>query len=166
MNPPAKLSPVTLAIAVLVGASVGFLTQVVRSDNGYPPLTPPVSLPATLIVIAGVLVLLGFRLQRALKPETRRPVQPIHGVRLLAAARAGQITGLLFAGFGIGLLAQLASRTVGVSVSVWLPMLLTAVTGVVLFLAGLYAESACRIPPQDPEADEEGEEPESGRLLA
>lgn len=167
MNPPARLSPLALVLAALVGVMSGFVTQVLRSQNGYPPLSPPVSLPATLLIIAAVLVILGARLQRALKPETQRPVHPFHAVRLLAGARAAQLTGLLFAGFGVGLLAQLANRAVGVTLEVWLPMLLTMLMGFVLFGAGLYTEHACRIPPQDPETgNDEGEEPEGDRLLA
>lgn len=166
MTTAPRMSPVALILGALLGVVTGFVTQVMLSNNGYAPFSPPVSLPATLVVISGLLVWFGVRLKRALQPDSKREVQALHAVRLLAAARAGQLTGLMFAGFGAGLLAAILGRTVGVAPGVWIPMLLTLVTGLLLLGAGLFAEHACRVPPTDsgdtdPEPDSPGD-----RLLA
>lgn len=157
-----KFSPLTHLLFMVVGAGVALLLQTYRSNTGLPPFSPPVSLPATLIVMAGVLFWLSVRLRKVLSEKTEQQVNPFHAVRLLAAAHASQLSGMLFSGFGLGLLLTLLNRPVGVALSVWLPMLLTIICALVLFFAGLYAEHSCRVPPEDEdEAKQYGEEPEA-----
>ncbi len=83
---------------------------------------------------------------------------PFHAVRLLAAARAAQFTGALFGGFGLGLFLMVVSRVAQLATEIWLPMTLTTAIGTLLFIAGILAEHACRIPPKDGETDEETDE--------
>src|SRR5690554_6530300 len=145
---PARLSILTLLLCGIIGAGAGLLTQTYRSGVGFAPLSPPLSLPASLLVIAIVLFILAHRLKKAIASERKTTVNPFHAVRLLAAARAAQFTGCLFAGFGVGLIVTILNRISQLSVTVWLPMVLTTVMAVVLLIAGIIAENACRIPPE------------------
>ena len=156
-----RVNPLTLLLFGIVGGGAGLLVQTYRSGVGLAPLSPPLSLPASLLVLAVVLVILASRLKKALNPDRTRAVNPFHAIRLLAAARAAQFTGSLCAGFGIGLIVTIIDRVTQLSVTVWLPMALTIVFGAVLIAAGIIAENACRIPPEDGETDEV-RDPEQG----
>lgn len=158
-DPHARISPLTLLLCAVIGLGGGLLIQTYRSGSGLAPLSPPASLPASLLVIAIMLFILAKRLKAYLSPERKAPVNPFHAVRLLAAGRASQFTGSLFAGFGAGLFVTVASRITQMDMQNWLNMLLTALTGALLLLAGIYAEQACRLPPEDGDENELSQEP-------
>lgn len=157
MKPNQRVSPLTLLLCGIIGAGAGLLTQTYRSGVGLAPLSPPLSLPASILVIALVLLVLAHRLKKAVTAERKTTVNPFHAVRLLAAARSAQFTGSLFAGFGLGLVATILARITQLAPSVWLPMVLTTLMSVVLLVAGIIAERACRIPPEDPDVQDETE---------
>lgn len=158
MNPAQKLSPAFFIIIAIGGFGAGLLLQEWRSGAGYAPFAPPYSLPASLLLLAGLLLILALRLKSAIEHKDGKRVNPFHAVRLLAAARASQITGAGFTGFGLGLLILLLGRPVGVSTGVWLPMLFTAACGSALIVTGLIAEGVCRIPPSDASDLDDGDE--------
>lgn len=143
-----RSSPLVTIAAAGAGAVVGYVVQLALSGRGNPPFVPPYSLPGTLLVISAVLLVLAFRLARALKTGTG-PVNPFFAVRLLAAARASQLVGGMFGGFGVGLALSLLGRSVPAAVATWLPMVAVVVTGAVLVAAAVYAEHTCRVPPDD-----------------
>ncbi|PII83742.1 hypothetical protein BMH32_14655 [Leucobacter sp. OLJS4] len=149
-----RTSWIWLLVFGVVGAGVGALVQAQRSAVGVPPLVPPLSLSATLTVLAGVLLVLGILLRRAVTHRAERMVNPFHAVRLLAASRASQFVGALFGGFGLGALLPLGARSVPAPGATWAPILATAITGAVLLGVGLLVEHWCRVPPSD---DEDGE---------
>lgn len=157
-----RTSPVSVLAFAVAGIAVGLLTQLVRSARGAPPLVPPVSLAATLVVIAAVLLVLAVMLRRAVTRASRRAVNPFHAVRLLAGARAAQYAGALFGGFAGGLALQLLTRSVMPSAETWAPMLLVLGAALILVVCGVIAELLCRVPPEDPDADGEEGEPEPG----
>ncbi|WP_427869452.1 DUF3180 domain-containing protein [Leucobacter luti] len=161
MREPERSGGMVLPIAAgAIGIVVGLLVQIGLSNRGQAPLVPPLSLPATLVVIGGVLLALGIRLRRAVR---HRPgaVNPFHAVRLLAASRAGVIVGALLGGFGGGLALSLVGRTVAAPVATWLPMVLALLGGIVLVVCSLIAEALCRVPPGDDEPEADGD-PEPG----
>lgn len=158
-----RTSPLAIAAFAAVGVAAGLLLQFARSSWGLAPFVPPLSLTATLTVIAVVLLILGIALHRTVtrgreeasgrrEPSgPRKPVNPFHAVRLLAGARAAAFAGALFAGFGGGLALQLLTRSVAPPAGTWLPMLLVLGAGVVLTVCGLIVEALCRVPPDDSE---------------
>lgn len=154
-----RTNPFAVIAAAAMGIAVGLLLQFTLSSRGLPPLVPPLSLPATLVVLGAVVLWLGIRLRRNV---AKRPgaVNPFQAVRLLAAARAGQIAGGLLGGFASGLALSLLGRSVAAPSSTWLPMLLAAVGGAILVACSAVAEHLCRIPPGGGDAeDEAGEDP-------
>lgn len=157
-----RTSVLIITVFAVVGLAAGLVIQMARSAWGRAPLVPPVSLAATLIVIAVVLLPLGIALRRAVTRATKRAINPFHAVRLLAGARAAQFGGALFGGFGGGLALQLLTRSVLPLVATWLPMVLVCAAGVVLLVCGLITEALCRVPPADPDNDtdlEPGDQP-------
>jgi hypothetical protein len=132
--------------AAAIGVAVGLLVQLSLSSRGFPPLIPPLSLSVTLVFIAAVLLGFGIRLRRSLSGASR-PVNPFHAVRLLAGARAGQVVGALFGGFGLGLVLSLLGRSVPAPVATWVPMLLVVGSGLTLVVCAAVTERLCRVPP-------------------
>ena len=156
-----RMSPLAVVAAAAIGIAVGLVVQFGLSSRGNPPLVPPLSLPATLILISAMLLGFGIRLRRNV---TRRPgaVNPFHAVRLLAAARAGQLVGAGLGGFGGGLALSLLGRSVPAPSSTWVPMVLALASGLVLVVCALIAERLCRVPPGDGAAEDGDPDGETG----
>lgn len=148
-----RTPPLVVAGMWIIGAAVGLFLQMFRSSRGEPPIVTPLSLATTMLVIAGVLLVLGATLRRAITRPSGRPVNPFHAVRLLAGARAGQLAGALLGGLSAGLLAQVLTRTIVPAPEHWVPTLLSGVAGLVLVIAGVVTEWWCRVPPTDPEVE-------------
>ncbi|MEF3322709.1 DUF3180 domain-containing protein [Gulosibacter sp. GYB002] len=81
------------------------------------------------------------------KQATAHRVNPFRAVFALALAKAASLVGALFLGFTGGTLLWLISRTVVNSGA--LLTLFSSGGALVLLVAGLIAESWCRLPPQD-----------------
>lgn len=154
-----RMNPLAPIAAAAMGVAAGLLVQFYLSSRGHAPLVPPISLPVTLVFIAAVLLGFGITLRRNVTKRTRA-VNPFHAVRLLATARAGQIVGGLFCGFGGGLVLSLVGRSVPAPVASWLPMLLVFGGGLTLGICAAITERLCRVPPGD-DAGEDAD-PESG----
>lgn len=155
-----RTNPLTMLAAVAMGVAFGLVVQFALSGRGQAPFVPPISLPVTLVLIAAVLLYFGLRLRRTM---TRRPgaVNPFHAVRLLAAARAGQLVGALLGGLGGGFALALLGRTAPAPAEMWLPMVLTVITGAVLVACAVITEYLCRVPPSD-DAEQEDTDPSPG----
>ncbi|MFT4232458.1 MAG: DUF3180 family protein [Leucobacter sp.] len=151
-----RSNPLLVLIVAAGGAVLGLLVQRGLSSRGDPPMVPPLSLPASLVLIAVVLVVFGIRLRRALR-KGAGAVNPFQAVRLLAAARAGQLVGALLGGFGGGLAVAVLGRSVPAPSATWIPMLLMLLGGAVLLGCAVFAEHCCRLPPGS--GEDEGEEP-------
>lgn len=150
-----RLNPLHLLGSAAVGASLALLIQAYLSSRGRPSLIPPYSMAVMLVALAVLLIVLGLRLRKHVAKGVGA-VNPFHAVRLLATARAGQIAGAAFAGFGGGLLLSLLGRSVPAPAETWLPMLVTAITAIVLLVCAVITEQLCRVPPSDD--DESGDE--------
>lgn len=159
-----RTSPLVILVFAVTGIGAGLLLQFARSTTGAGLLVPPLSLPLTLLVIAGVLLGLGIALRRAVTRKSAKAVNPFHAVRLLAGARAAQFAGALLGGFGAGLVLQLLTRAVMPPPASWTPMLLVFVAGLLLVVSGIITETLCRVPPSDPEETEDAaqKDPEPG----
>lgn len=141
-----RMNPLSIVAAASIGAVLGLAIELALSSRGRPPLVPPYSMSITLGALAVLLVVLALRLRHNLS-KGAGAVNPFHAVRLLATARAGELVGSLFAGFGGGMLLSLAWRSVPAPGATWVPMLVTAVAGVVLLTCAIIAELLCRVPP-------------------
>lgn len=164
MNRVERSNPLSVVAAAAIGAAIGLVVQFLLSNRGQPPLVPPLSLPSSLLVISAVLLAFGIKLRRNV---AKRPgaVNPFQAVRLLAAARAGQLVGGLLGGFGVGLLLSLLGRSVPAPTGTWIPMLVLIVGGAVLVICAAITEHLCRVPPGDDAADSDGTDadPDGGR---
>ncbi len=144
-----KLNPMALVTAAALGGILGVFMQLWMSRQGWPTFQLPYSHAATMAVIAVVLVALGWRLRNALTGEKKRPINPFSAVRLLAAARAGQLLGAASFGLAAGLIVVLLFRLTAPQPSLWVSTAVTGAVAIGLLIAGIVTENLCKVPPSE-----------------
>lgn len=170
-------NPLTLVLAVIAGGVVGWAFELWLVSTGSAAFIPSPLLGITLAVIGLAVLAVAWpvrgytsRLREAVrrrqqasdavagtaaehaaaaaeKQATAHRVNPFRAVFALALAKAASLVGALFLGFTGGTLLWLISRTVVNSGA--LLTLFSSGGALVLLVAGLIAESWCRLPPQD-----------------
>lgn len=147
-----RTSPWSVVLCVVIGVTAGFALEWLLASRGVPILTPPLSLAITVTAAALIVVCLALPIQRSLRGR-RGPVNPFHATRVVVLAKASSLCGGLILGFGAGVGVFLLTRPVlPPSGALWLA-LATAVSGLLLLVAGLVAEKMCTLPPDDPAED-------------
>ena len=160
------LNPLSLLAAALVAAAVGWsLDHVVAGPLHSLLILPWLSLVAELAA-ALVLGYLGLRVRayrdpekgtvRRRDPAQRKQYDPVWAVGTAAAAQAVAYYGALCAGWhaGIGVdqVALIGVRST--QEPLWL-CVVHVVAGVLLAVLGWVVETSCRLPPDDPDAEDE-----------
>jgi hypothetical protein len=148
-------NPASLVVAVLVAAAIGWIL-IARDYGAFPTLT---WLPTIITGGLGALELIAAITTKARidrKPGTV-PVDPLAVVRYVLLAKASSVVGALFAGFfgaiGVWLFADRDQLSAAAND---LPPAIGGFAGAVLLLvAGLLLERACRVPPQPEDDDKE-----------
>jgi uncharacterized membrane protein len=143
-----------LVLLGLGSAIAAVALQLGLAAVGLSKLVPQVTLSATLVLIAVVVVVLALPVRRATRKrdpkEPRRPVDPFYATRVVLIAKASAVAGALLGGAALGLVVELLIRPVSVVSSVWAGVAML-VGSILLLVAGLLAESWCALPPDDDE---------------
>ena len=138
----------TILIVATVGGVAGAFVQMALATNGRPIISLPLTLAIALAAIGALVITLALPIRRMTRGNTAPRVDPFYATRIVMLAKACVVTGSLIAGFGIGMLAYLLSRSV-VPVGSVAQAIATIVGAGVLLAGGLIAEHMCRIPPTD-----------------
>lgn len=149
-----RTRPLSLLVAVLVGAVALYGMNILLAMRGVAVLVPPVSLAVALFLIGVMLVALAWPVRKAATGE--RPIDPFFATRVVVLAKASALAGALLAGAAAGILIYLLSRLV-VPLGSSLTAGATLVAAVALVAAALVAEHWCSLPP-DEQTDELTEE--------
>ena len=136
-------------ITVIVGASVGYLIQLLLVRAALHALTPPFTLPLTLVAAAIAVFILAWPIRQALNGTRKRPVNAIFASRVAMFAKASTVSGGLLTGFTAGLTVFAFTRPVMPAVSSTVVLLSSVVASVLLLIAGALAERFCTLPPDD-----------------
>lgn len=144
-----RTRPVTLVAFGVLGLVVGFGLDQVLTSSGRPTFTPVVTLPVLLLVLGVFVVAMAVPIRRATRGSGGAPVNPFRALRVAMLAQASSILGAAFTGFGAGLALFVVTRPVTPSIGSWSTVIATAVCGVLLVGAGLYAEHLCTIRKDD-----------------
>jgi len=147
--------PLLLALALASGVVV-WLLQIALVSAGLATLVPPGTLVLVLFGIAAILLSLGWPIRQAVRGKQRdHRLDPFRAMRTVLFAKASSLMGSLVAGAAIGTLLYLLSRPVPPGgASAWLTIG-TLAGAVAVAAAGLVVEQWCRLPPQDPEDDDQ-----------
>lgn len=149
-----RTSALTLAVFAVAGLALGVLVQVWLAQSGQPGVRPPLTLAIGLSLIGLVDIALAWPIRKVAKGTAKARVDPFYATRVVVLAKASSITGALLAGAAAGFALYLLSRTmppVG-SIGFFISMFAGAV---VLMVCGLVAEHMCKLPPDEPEKNQD-----------
>ncbi|GCE76580.1 DUF3180 domain-containing protein [Cellulomonas biazotea] len=140
--------PTLVGITALVAALTWAVLDALM-DRGAPPPQVPWLVAAVEVVIAGVVVAMGWAVRQFL--QGKRPgLNPIRAARTAVLAKASCYTGALLAGwYGGQALALVADQGVPGNTGRAAAAAVAAGGAVVLAVVGLVVERFCRVPPPD-----------------
>lgn len=137
-----------LALAV-GGFLAGFLLDLLLVSRGANTIIPPLSFSLTLVAVGAIVVAFAIPIRRRVSGKSQRAIDPFQATRVVALAKASSLAGSLLAGFGLGILVFLLSRSTQPGIaSLWLAVAASA-GAVLLTVAGLVAERLCTLPKDD-----------------
>lgn len=159
MKPTKVLS---LIVATVVAAAITFVVvRALVANGGSIPVAPNnllISIPSIAVIelLAAIPI---FRYRRELTKFAtggKRPkrIDPFYAVKILALAKATAISGSLFAGFSISLVILQATLPV-LPESIWLNVV-AVVVSILLTVAALIIERACKLPEDGDSAETSG----------
>jgi uncharacterized protein (DUF2062 family) len=140
--------PLGLAIA---GAVLTYLLEVGLVASGRATLVPPPTFPISLVVIAAVVVALGWPIRQTLRGTRTERLDPFRAMRVVLLAKASALVGALLGGASLGAIGHLLSRPVAPSGSDIGLTVFSIVASLAALAAGLIVEQWCRIPPDSPD---------------
>jgi hypothetical protein len=146
-----RTGPLLLVSLAAAAAVVGFFLQLGLASAGVATLSPPVTVPITLVVVAAVVLAAAIPIHRAVRSRQGGPINPFQAMRVVVLAKASSLAGSVVGGIGAGFVAYSLSRPIMPGVAALWLAIGTAVAGLVLLIAGLVAEQLCSLPPDDPE---------------
>jgi Protein of unknown function (DUF3180) len=160
---PTRVGTLVL-VALVVGALAWAALRVMESrSGGLPeiPLTAPGTIAFLAAILAGFALSIRSRLRarRERRPDAR-PVDPLLAARLVVTAKASALVGAgltgAYAGFLVVLLVELGTND---RRGLLLRAGVCVVAGIVLVVAALALERACRVPGGDDPAERGGTPP-------
>lgn len=144
-----RTRPLALFLLAVVGSVGGFVVEFGLASSGQPIVSLPLSLSITLVAAGAIVVTLAVPISRAITGTNQKPINPFLAMRIAVLAKASSLCGSLIAGFSVGIVGYLVTRTVVPAIaSLWLAIV-AVIAGVVLLVAGLIAEKLCTLPPDD-----------------
>jgi len=149
-----------LAIFSMVGLILGLSAAQLTAGFGFPFPSSPETLMVTLVVLGFANYIASYPIYRYRKQvlqlkDGKRPARPnpFYAVRVLILARASTLTGGLFTGWHLGLLAWLVLFSVAPAALVSTSSF-GLLASLVLVIGGLLSQWNCKSPPQS-DADSE-----------
>lgn len=141
-----RTSPGILIGAAVLAFAIGFGLDQLLSANGRATIVPDILLPMLLAVVAIAVPAIAWPIRRAVRdPKLPRP-NPFRALRTAVLARASSLLGAASAGFAGGLLVFALTRPVLPEVGSITVIGATVVTGILLVVGALVAESFCTLP--------------------
>jgi uncharacterized protein DUF3180 len=151
--------PRALAVAALFGALAGWL--VVAATNSFDLVAPqvPWTAPVGVFLIAGLVGVIAYSTHQRIHVRRQR-IEPQRAVAFLVLGKASALAGALVAGGYLTYALMFITRLDAVAPrDRVIKSVVATVAGVVLVVAGLLLERACRVPKSDD--DEEVEDAEA-----
>jgi hypothetical protein len=144
---PARASAAVVTAAFT--AAIGWLLLDLWSSRGG--RTPPQSFVAAvaILVVAAVLVVLGWEVRRSVRGERKPPMNPLAAARIAVLSKAAVYGGAVLTGWYAALALSVLDDATGVRRERLLTSAAAAAASAVLVGAGLLAQRWCRLPPDD-----------------
>lgn len=152
-----KTSYSVLLSFIIIGGAAGYLLELILTSRGALALIPPLTLPVTLVIVAAAVIAFAWPVRNALKPDSKKRVDPFYAMRVAVLAKASALVGALLMGFGLGIFIFLVGRPVVPDRGVLGVTLAHVGASLLVLIAGLVAESFCVLPPDDTDKETAGE---------
>jgi hypothetical protein len=153
---PARVSAALVTAAFT--AAIGWLLLDLWSSRGG--RMPPQSFLAAvaILVVAAVVVVLGWEVRRSVRGERKPPMNPHAAARVAVLSKAAVYGGAVLTGWYAAIGLSLLDDATGVRRERLLTSAAAAVASAVLVGAGLLAQRWCRLPPDDDSPEGLGED--------
>ena len=146
------ISPLIIAVCVLVSGIVGFGYSTFAVNNGLEVPISGITLALSTALIAVVLLGLAVpiwkykrSITKALTTSKPLPVNPFYAVRVLLLSKAAAITAAMFIGWHAGVLVKQFTAPVVVT-DATTPNITALVAAVLLLIVGFVVEQICKLP--------------------
>lgn len=143
--------PLALATAALTGAGFGWLIVVVANSFGFVPPRIPWTTPVALFLVAALVGVLAYTTYQRIHVRHER-VDAQRAVSFLVLGKACALAGALVAGgylvYGLMFVTRFAADAPRDRV---IKSAICVVAGIVMCIAGLLLERACKVPKSDDE---------------
>ena len=146
------ISPLIIAVWVLVSGIVGFGYSTFAVNNGLEVPISGITLALSTALIAAVLLGLAVPIWKYKRSITKAvttskplPVNPFYAVRVLLLSKAAAITAAMFIGWHAGVLVKQFTAPVVVS-DATTPNITALIAAVLLLIVGFVVEQICKLP--------------------
>jgi len=153
-----RTEPLTLIVALVLGAGAGFLIDQLLSATGHPTFAPPIGLSILFVVLGAACIALAWPVRQAVKDSKAPRVDPFRALRIAVLAKASSLVGAVTGGVGLGMLVFLTTRPVVPQIGSMGTIIAAVGASAVLVAAALVAEHMCTLP-KDPD---DREHPDTG----
>jgi polyferredoxin len=153
---PARVSSAVLT--ALITAAVAWFGLDLWTRQGGRLLPLPWLAAVAIVVVAGVVLVLGWEVRRSVRGRRRAPLDPLFAARVAVLAKAAIFGGALLTGWYVAQSLVVYSNVSGLRRERLLVAGATALASVVLTVAGFVAQRWCRL--------SDDEEPGPGDLRA
>jgi hypothetical protein len=144
---PARASSAVL-VAVVV-AALSWFSLDLWTDHGGRLLPLPWFPAAAIVVVAAVVLALGWEVRRSVRGDRSTPLDPLAAARVVVLAKAAVYGGAVLVGWYAGQALVLLSDVSVTRNQRLLVAGVTALAAAALAGAGLLAQRWCRLPPDD-----------------
>ena len=148
-------SPLTIVIYLLIGGAIGFGMEIALVGGGMQAVSPPYTLPITVIAAALIVVALAIPIRRSISGRSTARINPFRAMRVVVLSKASSLVGALIGGWAAGVAVFFFTRPVIADTSTIWASIIAAVGGIVLLAAGVVAERLCTLPPDQPDQPDE-----------
>ena len=143
MRPTPTLRLLAVAGAVAVVGWIGL--RLWATNGGELPMVPWTA-AAVMLVLAAVVLALGWPVRQWTKGRRERPLDPLRAARTVVLAKASQYSGALLAGwYAAQVLALLPTADVESRRAVLVRAVVSLLSAVVLWVVGWLVERWCRV---------------------
>ena len=151
-----RSTPGPLIVIGVLGVVIGVLIQAALAAIKLPKLVPEYSLAFTLVLIGAAAIALAVPVRRATRGNPAHRVDPFYATRVVVLAKASALGGALIGGVGLGLVVELAIRSVSSDADAYLRVFSVLGGGIGLLVGGLIAELLCTVPRSDDDDPDAG----------
>lgn len=158
-----RTRPGQLLLWGALGLAVSVVFHALWERNGNAlPLVPWPAIVG-MLVLAGVLLALGWPVRAWRNGDRTTQIDLVKAARIAMLAKAAALAGAILTAWYLGGALYLFASAFGLRAETGVGMLAASVSAAILMAVGLIVESFCSLPPHDPRAPHDANDPHHSR---